>query len=234
MDEKTRGSFRKEHPVFFWGTAALILLFVAATAAVAMRIPRYQREAAQISSQLSQAQKQTRDELLKTQERRTQLAMAVLRRDIRIRSMETKKRHLAISVEDSTLYLRQGPITLRTAKLVIGPDSTIRAPDGRSWRLVRPVGERRIADRQASPTVTVPEWVYVARGQPVPAEGERRVAGALGRYVIKLDDGTEIYTPPQGGPFKDAPKPGGFQLARTADMAAIFDAVKEDTPVFIY
>jgi len=32
---RPRGGFRREHPVFFWGTAALIGLLVAATAAVA-------------------------------------------------------------------------------------------------------------------------------------------------------------------------------------------------------
>lgn len=233
MEEKARGGFRREHPVFFWGTAALIALLVTATAAVAWRIPRYQREAAQISSQMTAEQRKTRDELLATQQRRTQLAMAVLQRDMRIRSMETKKRHLAIVLKDSVLELRQGPITLRRAKLEIGPDSIVRAPDGRTWRMVRAMGERRIVERQNEPTYTIPEWVYVSRGQPVPPESERRVPGGLGRYVIRLDDGNEIHTEPLAGPLKGALKPAAFK-ARARDLVAIFDAVREDTPVYIY
>ncbi|HEX8691827.1 MAG TPA: hypothetical protein VF746_05380 [Longimicrobium sp.] len=233
MDEKARGSFRREHPVFFWGTAALIALFVTATAAVAWRITRYQSEAAQIEARLSAEQKRARDELLQHRARRTQLAVAVLQRDLRVRSMETKKRHLAIVLKDSVLELRQGPITLRRAKLVIGPDSIVRAPDGRTWRFVRGAGERRIVERQTEPVYTVPEWVYVSRGQPVPPESERRVPGGLGRYVIRLDDGTAIHTEPLAGPLKEGVHPASFK-ARARDMVAIFDAVKEDTPVYIY
>lgn len=219
--------------MFFWGTAVVVALFVAATAVVATRIPRYQREAAQINQQLTAAQKATRDEILRAQSRRTELAVAVLRRDLRIRSLETRKRHLAISLEDSVLELRQGPAPLRRVKIRIGPDSTVRAPDGRTWRMVRALGERRIAERLRSPVYTVPEWVYVARGQPIPPESERRVPGGLGSYVIRLDDGTEIHTEPQAGPFEGQVPPAHF-VVRARDLVAIFDAVKEETPVYIY
>ena len=229
----TRRGLRREHPLFFWGTLAVAGLFVVAAAVVASRVPRYRAETQQFNAQLTTAQRATRDSLLQHQQKRTQLAVAVLRRDMRIRSLENSQRHLAIVLEDSMLELRQGRATLRRARLAIGPDSTIRAPDGRTWRLVRPVGERKIADKQRSPTYTVPEWVYVSRGEPVPAESERRVAGGLGTYVLRLDDGTEIYSQPDGGPLAETVKPAGF-MAQARDLAAIFDAVSEDTPVYIY
>lgn len=219
--------------MFFWGTLVLATLFIAGAAAVGMRVPRYQEETAHFNAQLTAAQRATRDSLLEHQQKRTQLAVAVLRRDMRIRSLEERKRHLAIVLEDSVLELRHGRATLRRARLTIGPDSTIRAADGRTWRLIRPVGERKIAERQNSPTYTVPEWVYVSRGQPVPAEGERKIKGALGTYVIRLDDGTEIYSKPTAGPLAETVKPGAF-MAQARDLAAIFDAVGEDTPVYIY
>ena len=135
-----REGFRREHPVFFWGSVALIAIFVAAAAAVAMRIPRYNRETEMFTAQMTAAQKQTQTELLQNRQRRTQLAVAVLQRDMRIRSLQTAKRHLAIVLKDSVLELRQGRATLRRAKLTIGPDSIIRAPDGRQWRFVRGMG----------------------------------------------------------------------------------------------
>lgn len=227
------GPLRREHPFYFWGTLAVAGLFVLATLVVALRVPRYRSETAHFNAQLTQAQRATRDSLLQHRAKRTQLAVAVLQRDMRIRSLENSKRHLAIVLADSVLELRQGRATLRRAKVDIGPDSTVRAPDGRTWRMVRPLGERKIADKQRSPTYTVPEWVYVGRGQPVPPESERRVPGGLGTYVLRLDDGTEIYSQPTAGPLADAVKPGGF-MARARDLAAIFDAVGEDTPVYIY
>lgn len=228
-----RDGFRREHPVFFWGSLALIALFVAAAGAVAWRVPRYHAQAAQIAERMTAEQRRTRDELLQHRRRRTQLAIAVMQRDLRIKSLETNQRHLAIVLKDSTLELRQGRALLRRAKLVMGPDSIVHGPDGRSWRFVQGIGERHIASRQQNPTVTIPEWVYVSRGQPVPPEGERRVAGGMGAYVITLDDGTQIYSQPLAGPLKDGVIPAAF-MARAVDLVAIFDAVNEDTPVYIY
>ena len=219
--------------MFFWGTLAVAGLFVVAAAVVAMRVPRYRAETQHFNAQLTAAQRATRDSLLQHRQKRTQLAIAVLRRDMRVRSLQNRKRHLAIVLEDSMLELRQGRATLRRARVAIGPDSTIRAPDGRTWRLVRPVGERKIADKQNTPAYTIPEWVYISRGQPVPPESERRISGGLGTYVLRLDDGTEIYSKPTAGPLADTVKPAAF-MARTRDLAAIFDAVSEDTPVYIY
>ena len=235
MDETAprRTGFRAEHPVFFWGTVSLIALLVVAAAAVGARIPRYNREAGEIASRMTAEQQRTRAELTQNRETRTRLAVAVLQRDLRIKSLQTRQRHLAIVLKDSMLELRQGRATLRRAKLVIGRDSIVRAPDGRSWRFVRGVGEKHIARREQNPTVTIPDWVYVSRGQPVPPEGERRVEGGMGSYVITLDDGTEIYSQPRTGPLKDAVVPAAF-MAQARDLAAIFDAVNEDTPVYIY
>lgn len=233
-EPRPRGSgFRREHPVFFWGTAALIALFAVAAAVVGMRVPRYQREAAEINAKMTVAERATRDSVLQSRAKRSDLAIALLRREVRVKALETRGIHLAISIEDSVLELRHGKATLRRARVRIGPDSIIRAPDGRTWRFVRALGERHLAEKQVSPTYTVPEWVYISRGQPVPSEDQRKVAGGLGRYVLRLDDGTEIYTEPQEGPLKGVVKPASF-VARARDLAAIFDAIKVDTPVYIY
>jgi hypothetical protein len=147
--------------------------------------------------------------------------------------MENNGRHLAIVLKDSVLELRQGTATLRRAHLAIGRDSVVEGPDGRTWRFVQGVGERHVVRREESPTVLIPEWVYVSRGQPVPPESERRVAGGMGAYVITLDDGTAIYSRPQTGPLRDAVLPASF-MAPASDLAAIFEAVGQDTPVYIY
>ena len=228
-----RPSFWREHPIFLWGSLALTALFLAGAAAVASRIPRYRSEAALFNARMTAAEKATRDSVLAHRGKRTQLSMAILQRDIRIRALEQKQVHLAVVIEDSVLELRHGRATLRRAAMQIGPDATVKGPNGRTWRLVRPVGERRVVELQRSPAYTIPEWVYVQQGQPVPPESERRVEGGLGAYVIRLDDGTEIHTEPQVGPLKGQLKPASFQV-RASDMGAIFDAVREDMPVYIY
>lgn len=226
-------SLRRDHPVFFWGMASLILLFAVATAVVALRIPKYDREADTLNREMSAAERATRDRILQSRARRSEMAVGLLQRELRLRSLQQKGLHLALSTTDSTLYLHHGKATLRAIRVHVGRDSVIRAPDGQTWRFVRALGERHVAEKLSSPTYTIPEWVYVSRGEPVPPEPERRVEGGLGDYVIRLDDGTEIYSTPKTGPLADGVKPASF-MASARDLRAIFDAVSKDTPVFIY
>ena len=201
---------------------------------VAVRVPQYRREAAEIDRQMSQQERQTRDELLAARTQRTELGIALLQRELRLKALEEKGLHLAINIEDSTLSLRHGPATLRQVRVQIGGDSVINAPNGQSWRFVSALGERHVQDKDVGGTYTIPEWVYLSRGQPVPAEAERRVDGGLGRYVLRLDDGTEIYSRPSEGPFAEGVKPASFVVESEADLRAIFDAIGQDTPVYIY
>ena len=219
--------------MFFWGMVALILLIAVATGVIAMRIPKYDREAVALNREMSANERATRDRILKSRARRSEMAVGLLQRELRLKSLQQKGLHLALSTADSTLYLHHGKATLRAIRVHVGRDSVIQAPNGQAWRFVRALGERHVAEKQSSPTYTIPAWVYVSRGQPVPAESERRVEGGLGDYVIRLDDGTEIYSTPKAGPLAQQVKPASF-MASPSDLRAIFDAVSKDTPVFIY
>ena len=213
---------------------AVLLFILAAAAMVAVRVPQYRREAADIDRRMSVEEKATRDRILEAQQQRTELGIALLQRELRLKALEEKELHLAISLEDSTLSLRHGPAVLREAKVQIGGDSVITGPNGQTWRFVRALGERHVQDKDVGASYTIPEWVYISRGQPVPPESERRIDGGLGRYVLRLDDGTEIYSRPREGPLAEGVKPAAFVVESEADLRAIFDAIGKDTPVYIY
>ena len=227
------GELRRDHPIFFWGMASLAGLLLVLTLVVAVRIPQYARQMAMMDGQLDDAERETRDRILHSQTRRSELALALLQRELRLKALEEQEIHLALSTEDSTLSLRHGDETLRQIPVVVGGDSVITASDGRTWRFVRALGERHLRDKENSPTVTIPEWVYISRGQPVPPEAERRLEGGGGRYVLRLDDGSEIYSRPEEGPLATGVKPGSF-MAEEEELQAIFDALETDTPVYIY
>lgn len=228
------GSLRRDHPIFFWGTAALILVLISGSAFIAARVPTYRREAAQLERQMSEQEKATRDQILDSQTRRSELAVALLQREMRLKALQEKQIHLAISLEDSTLSLRHGPATLRAVRVTIGGDSVIRAASGETWRLVRALGERHIAEKEVGASYTLPEWLYASRGEPIPPAEQRELDEGLGEYVIRLDDGSEIYTRPEAGPFAEGVKPASFVVESEGDMRAIFDAIRRDTPVYIY
>lgn len=227
-------SLRGDHPIFFWGVFAVTVLLLVATAAMAVRIPLYRNQAAELSGSLTDSEREIQQRILDSRARRGELALALLQREMRLRALEEDEVHLAIDLENQTFSLRHGEAVLRETPVTIGSDSTVVAPDGRSWRLVRPLGERHVEDKQRDPTFTVPEWAYVSRGETPPAQSARDVEGGLGEYVILLDDGTEIHTRPDAGPFAAGPHPGGFIVEDEDAMAAIFDAVPEDTPVYIF
>ena len=226
-------ALRRDHPVFFWGTLGIALLLLIAAGTVAVRIPAYQREAAEIDRRMDEEERSTRDRILEFRTEKSALAVALLQRELRLKAMEEKGLHLAVSTEDSTLYLRMGPATLRRIPVVVGGDSVIRAPDGRTWRFVRALGERHVQEKAVGESYTIPEWAYIASNQPVPAEG-RTMEEGLGQYVLRLDDGTEIYSRPDEGPFATGVKPASFVVEDEAGLRAIFDAIKVETPVYIY
>lgn len=227
-------SLRRDHPVFFWGTLCLLLILLAGSALVAVRIPSYRREAAEIDRRMDEEERATRDRILDSQARRSELALGLLQRELRLKALQEKGVHLAVSSEDSTLSLRHGPAVLREIPITAGGDSIIRAPDGRTWRFVRALGERHVEAKDVGESYVLPEWLYISRGQSVPPESEREVEGGLGRYVLRLDDGTEIYSRPSEGPFAEGVKPGAFVVEDESGLRAIFDAITIETPVFIY
>ena len=227
-------SLRRDHPIFFWGMMAVLLFLLGAAALVAVRVPEYRQQAAEIDRRMTEEEKATRDRILEAQKAKTELGIALLQREFRLKALEETGLHLAISLEDSMLSLRHGPAVLRQAKVQIGGDSIVRAPDGQTWRFVRALGERHVQEKDAGGGYTVPEWLYISRRQPVPSESERTITNGLGRYVLRLDDGTEIYSRPKEGPFAEGVKPASFVVEREADLRAIFDAIGTDTPVYIY
>src|SRR5690606_15635687 len=140
-----RSSFRQlrsDHPLFFWGMASLVGLLLVLTLAVAFRVPQYARQMAMMDRQLDDTERETRDRSPQSQTRRCELPLALLQREMRLKALQEEEIHLAINTEDSTLALRHGAATLRQIPLAIGGDSVIQAPDGRTWRFVRALGER--------------------------------------------------------------------------------------------
>ena len=225
---------RREHPIFFWGMAVFVLILGIGTLVMAIRVPAYRTQAASLDGSMSETERATRDRILNSRARRSELAIALLQRELRLEALEENSLHLAISVEDSTLTLRHGPATLRETKVAIGRDTTITGAEGRTWRLVRPLGERHVQEKLENSSYTIPEWIYVARGEPVPPESERTLEGGAGDYLLRLDDGTEIHTRPDTGPFATGARPAAFIVEQEEDMAAIFEAISTDTPVYIY
>src|SRR5690606_14685426 len=114
--------------------ASLAGLLLVLTLTVAFRIPQYARQMAMMDRELDDTERETRDRILQSQTRRSELALALLQREMRLKALQEEEIHLSVDTENSRLSLRHGPATLREVAIVVGGDSVVQAPDGRTWR----------------------------------------------------------------------------------------------------
>ena len=115
----------------------------------------------------------------------------------------------------------------------LGPEATVgTAPD--AVLLAPPLGERSVARVvDGSYRWAVPEWVYVDRKWPVPAD--RQMAGALGPLAVFLDSGAVLYSRPAVGPLNDADYvlPGSVRV-EAPDFEAIREILQPGMAVYFH
>lgn len=225
----TFNAFRRQHPVFVVVFVVLILSLLGADGWVLTRRVRYADEVARLQAGMSDFERKKSETILASRERRFDMMMQLLRRQAKL----DKEIHLSVSVDSGRMYLEREGALLREIPVEVGPEKRIgAAPD--TVHLVAPRGARSIQRVfTADSGWTVPRWVYLDRGIPVPAD--RVVQGALGAVAIVLDGGTVIYSLPSVGPLNDPAYilPGAVR-ASAADLQAILPDLSAGTSVYFY
>jgi hypothetical protein len=221
--------FRAAYPgVVACGIFALVLLLVADGVLLARRA-RYEREYARLRAGLSDVQRQRADAVLRSDEDRLRMIVALGRRQ----AAGDAALHLSVAVDSGQMRLEREGATLRAMPAEVGPERTVGvAPD--TVRAAIPRGKRtvvRILDGAAS--WEVPRWVYADRGLAVPAE--RSVDGALGPVAVLLNGGATLYSMPSVGPLNDSAyvMPGAIR-ARADDLKAILPNLQPGMSVYFY
>jgi L,D-transpeptidase YbiS len=87
--------------------------------------------------------------------------------------------------------LRQGPCAT-------GMDSTLQAPDGRTWMFATPRGVRRVHHKSHDPVWQRPDWYYIEADLPLPApeHPDRLAVGMLGDYALDVGQGYLVHGSP--------------------------------------
>ena len=87
--------------------------------------------------------------------------------------------------------LRQGPCAT-------GMDSTLRAPDGRTWVFATPRGVRRVHHKSDAPVWQRPDWYYIEEDLPLPEshDPQRLAIGMLGEYALDVGQGYLVHGSP--------------------------------------
>lgn len=148
-----------------------------------------------------------------------------------VTSLKSEDFYLSIDTKQRKLRFYYGGAVLREADLVIG-DSTTIAGDGKQWTFIPLKGAFPVEAKLVDHAWRVPEWVYVAKKEPVPAE-RPVVANGLGKYVIFLPNGYAIHTQPSVDSPLQGAKPGSYMVSEDV-LRAIWPRIHKGTQVFIF
>lgn len=146
-------------------------------------------------------------------------------------SLKSENFYLSIDTTQRKLRFYYGDTVLREADVAIGEARTIQGND-KQWTFIPLKGAFPVEAKIVGYDWRVPEWVYVANGQPVPAQ-RPVIENGLGRYVIFLPNGYAIHTQPSEDSPLQGPKPGSYMVPEDV-MRAIWPRIHKGTQVYIF
>jgi hypothetical protein len=186
---------------------------------VACERVRYGRELARMRAAMTETERQRVDAIAASEQNRLAIAVELARRQ----ALGDAELHLSVDTANGLLWLERQGARLREMRVRLGHEATVGTPPD-VVLLVPPLGKRSVARVvDGSYRWTVPDWVYLERGLPVP--GDRQIPGALGPLAIFLDSGAVLYSRPAVGPLGDASYvlPGSVRVE-----APDFEAIRAD------
>lgn len=190
---------------------------------------QYGRELTRMRASMSEIERRRVEAIATAEENRLAIAAELVRRE----ALGDTELHLAVDTEGGVLYLERQGARLREMRVHLGPEAAVGTPPD-VVVLAPPLGKRSVARVvDGSYRWTVPVWVYVDRGLPVP--GDRRIPGALGLAAILLDSGAVFYSRPVVGPLSDVSYvlPGSVRV-EAPDLEAIRENVQPGMAVYFH
>lgn len=143
--------------------------------------------------------------------------------------------YLVVSTTENRFRLMNRDRLSREGLCSTGSYTQLRGADDRTWLFTTPRGLFRIQRKTEKPVWTKPDWAFIEEGLPVPPPGspERIERGVLGDYSLALGDGYLIH----GTLYQrllGMPVTHGCVRLGDDDLAAVYQALRIGSPVFIY
>ena len=190
---------------------------------------RYGLELARMRAAMTETERQRVDAIATSEENHLAVAVELARRQ----ALGDTELHLSVDTAKGILCLERQGARLREMRVSLGPEATVGTPPD-VVLLAPPLGKRSVARVvDGSYRWSVPEWVFVERGWPVPPD--RQAPGALGPLAVFLDSGALLYSRPALGPLSDASYvlPGSVR-AEAGDLAAIRAELQPGMAVYFH
>ena len=175
--------------------------------------------------------RQAKEELAEMNFGRAQFQREIEGRSKFVASLKAEDFSVSIDTKARKLRLYYGDTVLREADVVIGEARTISGPS-KQWTFIPLKGAFPVEAKIVGYHRRVPEWMYVMRNEPIPAE-RPTIPNGLGMYAIFLPNGYAIHSPPgEGSPLQGA-KPGSYMVSEDV-LRAIWPRIHKGTQVYIF
>jgi hypothetical protein len=220
---------REAYPRILTGAVLGIAVLLLTDLVLVYERVRYGRELARMRASMTETERRRVDAIAASAEHRLAIAVELARRQ----ALGDTELHLAVDAGNGLLYLERQGARLRQMRVRLAREATVGTPPD-AVLLVPPLGKRSVARVvDGSYRWTVPEWVYVDRGWPVPED--RRIPGALGPLAIFLDSGAVLYSRPAVGPLSDTSYvlPGSVRT-EAPDLEAIREDLQPGMAVYFH
>lgn len=175
--------------------------------------------------------KNAKEQLAELDLNREQLRQELEGRSKFMASLKSENFYLSIDTKQRKLRFYYGDTVLREADIVVGEARTIQG-NSKQWTFIPLKGAFPVEAKIVGHAWRVPEWLYVANDQPVPAQRPAIVNG-LGKYVIFLPNGYAIHTQPGPDSPLQGPKPGSYMVSEDV-LRAIWPRIHKGTQVYIF
>lgn len=154
--------------------------------------------------------------------------------------VEVDEPYVLVHLATNRVHLVDGVESLWSAPAATGNGFRL-AGAGKRWTFTTPKGLFRVRRKEKDPVWVAPDWYFVEKGLPVPAQndGSRRIPGAMGNTAIYLGDGIAIHGTSAPSLVLN-PDPERRRVShgciRLTDESAreLYHLVEVGTPVLIY
>ena len=218
-----------------WLTLTLLVLGLAGVLFARQHRERVSSEFAEViaTQQRTPADvRKMKEELAELDLSRGQLEKELESRMKLMTGLKSEDFYLTIDTRNRKLRFYYGDSVLREADVTIGESRTIESGE-KKWTFIPLKGAFAVEAKLVDHAWPIPEWLYVMKNEPVPAEPPV-VRGGLGKYVIALPNGYTIHTPPPESSPLDGAKPGSYMVSEDV-LRAIWPRIHKDkTQVYIY
>jgi lipoprotein-anchoring transpeptidase ErfK/SrfK len=147
---------------------------------------------------------------------------------------DLRGRHVRISLAEHRLYVMQGERVLWSAVVGTGTGERLSGPT-RDWEFSTPRGSFRVQRKERNPVWVLPDWVFVKRGEPIPAwdAPERRVEDMLGDAALYISPEIAIHGTDQPELLGNGVSHGCIRMSNR-DVLRLYAQIEVGTPVIIY